>query len=483
MSASEGRSGRGAASAQSGRSCVPPGLPVPNWPVDAGTLPRRKKGTSGAPRPILRKLVDSGDHRRGELLSTMKAGPFLVDLALPPFLRPGDNLLLPVEVRNQSEQTHAFRVTMRTPGMLWSYCAKAGPGDRMWMDFPCVAGDSGVLEAGLELLCEGADPEQRQISVPILVEEYPEETPTTEDIWRSSRPDWSVPVDEGLRVERRYQALDGQDLPRSHERVCLPMGSLLRVRLELTSHSKNAVLLVETPPAGLEIQEILAPESPEGAVPDWRFEVRPRHVEIQADTLSEGGLVFLYTVRARLPGTFLAPPTRVEQLGCPEVRGRTGWEAVEVETPPEARWPTGGPELDACITWGANQLDPGCSDDHLSYFMGVDGQRRRGWVEPDGSIRETSSLDHRERQFLQYAWLGLLVPPALVAHSSSVALNCVVEWQGERLLARPRRRKWKDKHLKCSVLPAIVRLREGIARRVRARLREFGLSPANAQSP
>jgi hypothetical protein len=350
------------------------------------------------------------------------------------------------------------------------------------MDFPCVAGDSGVLEGGLELLCEGADPERRQISVPIIVEGNPDETPTAEDIWRSSRRNWSVPVDEGLRVERRYQALDGQDLPRAHQGVCLPMGSLLRVRLELTGHSKGAVRLVETPPAGLEIQEIVAPESPEGTVPDWRFEVRPRHVEIQADTLSEGGLVFLYTVRARLPGTFLAPPTRVEQLGCPEVRGRTGWEAVEVETPPEARWPTGGPELDACITWGANQLEPGCSDDRLSYFMGVDGQRRRGWVESDGSIWETSSLDHRERQLLQYAWLGLLVP-TLVAHSSSVALDYVVDWQGERLLARPRRRKWKDKHLKCSVLPAIVRLREGIARRVRVRLRDFGLSPANARRP
>jgi hypothetical protein len=179
------------------------------------------------------------------------------------------------------------------------------------MDFPCVAGDSGVLEGGLELLCEGADPERRQISVPIIVEGNPDETPTAEDIWRSSRRNWSVPVDEGLRVERRYQALDGQDLPRAHQGVCLPMGSLLRVRLELTGHSKGAVRLVETPPAGLEIQEIVAPESPEGTVPDWRFEVRPRHVEIQADTLSEGGLVFLYTVRARLPGTFLAPPTRV----------------------------------------------------------------------------------------------------------------------------------------------------------------------------
>ena len=54
-------------------------------------------------------------------------------------------------------------------------------------------------------------------------------------------------------------------------------------------------------------------------------------VNVFATRLGEGNHVFTYLVRATTAGTFITPPTHVEEMYEPEVFGRTATTTVEVQ--------------------------------------------------------------------------------------------------------------------------------------------------------
>ena len=64
--------------------------------------------------------------------------------------------------------------------------------------------------------------------------------------------------------------------------------------------------------------------------PFYQQQIRDDRVQLFADTLSPGIYGYVYMARATTVGTFVAPPTHVEQMYEPEVFGRTGTVTFEV---------------------------------------------------------------------------------------------------------------------------------------------------------
>jgi len=159
-----------------------------------------------------------------------------------------------------------------------------------------------------------------------------------------------APVDRGFVVTRSYQAVDDpKDVTRDGKGVWhIKAGARVEVSLQLVSRSaRSHVALTDPLPAGLQVlnpelattSRDLAPsaKSATGAQ-DWWYSTWFDHQNLRDDraeafaTWLDGGVYeFSYLARATTVGTFVAPPTRAEQMYAPETFGRAGSDRVVVE--------------------------------------------------------------------------------------------------------------------------------------------------------
>jgi hypothetical protein len=156
------------------------------------------------------------------------------------------------------------------------------------------------------------------------------------------------PLEMGFVVQRVYEGVDDPD------DVTLDVdgswrikaGARVRVRITMQADSRRYhVALVDPLPAGLEIiNPALAVAETPPADPDlkepgywwwWRWyehqNLRDERAEAFTSLLWDGVYEFTYVARATMPGTFVAPPAKAEEMYAPEVFGRSQTAIVIVE--------------------------------------------------------------------------------------------------------------------------------------------------------
>lgn len=162
-------------------------------------------------------------------------------------------------------------------------------------------------------------------------------------------------IDRGFVVARTYEAVDDpSDVRLDEDGVWhVKAGAAVRVRLTMVAQGQRThVALVDPLPAGLEVvnaalatSPALAPPGQPGLAPQggwtrpwpwyptwWEHQnLRDDRVEAFAALLPAGAYDYSYVTRATTPGTFVAPPTRAEQVYAPEVFGRGASTTVVVE--------------------------------------------------------------------------------------------------------------------------------------------------------
>ncbi|MEX2627283.1 MAG: hypothetical protein WD225_10405, partial [Ilumatobacteraceae bacterium] len=168
------------------------------------------------------------------------------------------------------------------------------------------------------------------------------------------------PRDEGFVVDRAYEAVDDpDDVSRADDGTWeVRAGATVRVRLTMVADARRThVALVDPLPAGLEpLNPALAvtpeptPEEPDepgvlGETGDiggrgvpwcwcWNWfehqNLRDDRAEAFTSFLPAGTYEYTYLARATTPGTFVAPPTRAEEVYAPEVFGRAASTIVSV---------------------------------------------------------------------------------------------------------------------------------------------------------
>jgi uncharacterized protein YfaS (alpha-2-macroglobulin family) len=165
------------------------------------------------------------------------------------------------------------------------------------------------------------------------------------------------PVDRGFVVARSYQAVDNPaDVTRDAKGVWhIKAGARVKVKLEMVSRSaRSHVALVDPLPAGLQTLNPTLATSPkdlgpkatdagsaadtDAAAPIWWYSTWYDHQNLRDDRAEafagwlQGGVYdYSYLARATTIGTFVAPPTRAEQIYAPETFGRAGTDTVVVE--------------------------------------------------------------------------------------------------------------------------------------------------------
>ena len=102
------------------------------------------------------------------------------------------------------------------------------------------------------------------------------------------------------------------------------------------SRSITRVALVDPFPAGLEPVNTrleIAEHDVAGAnAADWNhLDMRDNRAEAFAMTLTAGTHRLSYTARATTPGTFLAAPSKAEEMYSPETFGRSSGTTIVVE--------------------------------------------------------------------------------------------------------------------------------------------------------
>jgi len=145
-------------------------------------------------------------------------------------------------------------------------------------------------------------------------------------------------LDAGFVVKRSYTAVDDRaDVTPTKNGYKIRLGAKVLVTLEVLNTTKRYnVALVDPLPAAFEtVNEALA--TSERAVkvqPDtyWDYtNMRDNRSEAFAMQLYEGSHSFSYTVRASTPGTFIAAPTKAEEMYSPETFGRSPGQVIVVE--------------------------------------------------------------------------------------------------------------------------------------------------------
>jgi len=174
-----------------------------------------------------------------------------------------------------------------------------------------------------------------------------------------------IPLDRGFVVSRSFRGADNPaDVTRDADGTWhIKAGARVRVQLELVSQSAHThVALIDPLPAGL---QILNPElattprdldpragaSGDGSktdggdltggsdpvplswYPTWfdHQNLRNDRAEAFASLLQGGIYQYSYLAKATTAGSFVAPPTRAEQVYAPETFGRTGTDRVVIE--------------------------------------------------------------------------------------------------------------------------------------------------------
>jgi uncharacterized protein YfaS (alpha-2-macroglobulin family) len=148
-----------------------------------------------------------------------------------------------------------------------------------------------------------------------------------------------APTQHGFTVTRRYETLDGHSL----EGKPVPLGSLVRVRLEVRSRDKlNYVAIDDKLPAGLEplnaalattekvVQGELSEATRRGLGLISYSEMRDHRVAFYVDDMPAGHYEFRYVARAATPGRFLRAAARAEAMYRPDVFGTTAIDEVVV---------------------------------------------------------------------------------------------------------------------------------------------------------
>ncbi|MCB8980389.1 MAG: hypothetical protein H6657_23510 [Ardenticatenaceae bacterium] len=157
-------------------------------------------------------------------------------------------------------------------------------------------------------------------------------------------------LNRGFVVQRTYEGVDDpEDVYQDADGVWhIKLGARVRVRLTLVADNRRYnVALVDPLPAGLEpINPELAvsqsvPEDPDalnGSLPWWWWwqwydhqNMRDERVEAFSSLLWEGVYTYDYVARVTTPGTFVAPPTKAEEMYSPDVFGRSSSDIVIVE--------------------------------------------------------------------------------------------------------------------------------------------------------
>lgn len=156
------------------------------------------------------------------------------------------------------------------------------------------------------------------------------------------------PLDMGFIVQRTYEAVDDPNdvWLDEDDQWHVKAGTRVRVKLNMIADNRRYhVALVDSLPAGLEIinpnlavSESL-PESPseEGTFFFWwnrwyqHQNMRDSRVEVFTSLLWDGVYEYSYIARATMPGTFIVPPTKAEEMYSPEVFGRGQSDILIVE--------------------------------------------------------------------------------------------------------------------------------------------------------
>ena len=157
------------------------------------------------------------------------------------------------------------------------------------------------------------------------------------------------PLDMGFVVQRSYEGVDNpEDVYQDAEGAWhIKAGARVRVRLSMVADNRRYhVALVDPLPAGLEIvNPALAvtgsapadPNSPELRYGWWWWtwfehqNLRDERAEAFASLLWEGVYEYTYIARATIPGRFVVPPAKAEEMYSPEVFGRSASMVVIVE--------------------------------------------------------------------------------------------------------------------------------------------------------
>lgn len=156
------------------------------------------------------------------------------------------------------------------------------------------------------------------------------------------------PLEMGFVVQRVYEGVDDPNDVKLDENGIWHIKAGARVRVRLTMVADNRryhVALVDPLPAGLEIiNPALAvsesiPSDPTSAEPSywwwWRWyqhqNMRDERAEVFTSLLWDGVYEYTYVTRATMPGEFVAPPAKAEEMYSPEVFGRSGSDIVIVE--------------------------------------------------------------------------------------------------------------------------------------------------------
>ncbi len=159
------------------------------------------------------------------------------------------------------------------------------------------------------------------------------------------------PADHGFAVDRVYEGVDKpEDVKQDEDGTWrIKAGAKVRVKLSMVATARRYhVALVDPLPAGLEpMNPALAvtgtvPNDPAQQLsrgPWWYWlgtwyehqNMRDERVEAFTSLLWEGVYAYSYVARATTPGTFVVPPTKVEEMYAPETFGRSATDRVIVE--------------------------------------------------------------------------------------------------------------------------------------------------------
>ena len=157
------------------------------------------------------------------------------------------------------------------------------------------------------------------------------------------------PMDMGFVIQRVYEGVDDpEDVYQDQDGVWhIKAGSRVRVRITMVADNRRYhVALVDHLAAGLEvINPALAvsetvPSDPNSRGQDywwwwWTWyehqNMRDERVEAFSTLLWDGVYEYTYEVRATMPGKFVVPPAKAEEMYSPEVFGRSASDILIVE--------------------------------------------------------------------------------------------------------------------------------------------------------
>ncbi|MCL4562892.1 MAG: DUF6049 family protein, partial [Chloroflexi bacterium] len=156
------------------------------------------------------------------------------------------------------------------------------------------------------------------------------------------------PLEMGFVVSRTYEAVDDPaDVTRDAQGVWhIKAGARVRVRITMQADNRRYhVALTDPLPAGLEIVNpdlavTAAPPQDPNRSPQktWWWgpwyehqNLRDERAEAFTSLLWEGVYQYTYVARATIPGAFVVPPAKAEEMYSPEVFGRSGSDEVVVE--------------------------------------------------------------------------------------------------------------------------------------------------------